>query len=200
MTAPLLPWEVVAHSVRRSWTPDERTDTGVRIHVKRNCNGCGALLGDVTDDEVSAAMAGRRLPDVRAECPICTPWTGTKALEPAWAPVLAFNHRFHGVLAWPEVRYRVPRHTSDPRWAACRVHHPACDCREAEQAELIAEYRYEAGHRQILVERMRAMARLHRPAGDRLMCPVCIERAPCSTQALAVDALRSVGAWWDDDE
>lgn len=35
--------------------------------------------------------------------------------------------------------YRVPCDTREPRCKACRDHHPACDCREAEHAEQIAE-------------------------------------------------------------
>lgn len=37
--------------------------------------------------------------------------------------------------------YEPPRDTCDIRYAACKDHHPACDCREAEMAEQIAEYR-----------------------------------------------------------
>jgi hypothetical protein len=37
--------------------------------------------------------------------------------------------------------YTPPRNTCDIRYAACSGHHPACDCREAELAEDIAEYR-----------------------------------------------------------
>lgn len=192
---------VDAPSSLRPWTPDERTKRGgTRVHVKRCCNGCGATIGDITDAELEAAIEGRRLPDVTGECPVCTPWTGTRELEPAWAPVLHFNHRFHRVPAFPDVRYRVPRDTRDPRWEACRVHHPACDCREAEINEQLREYRHDAGQRQVLVERLRAIARMHAPTRERRMCPVCIEQGPCSTRALAVEALRSVGSWWDDDE
>jgi hypothetical protein len=39
--------------------------------------------------------------------------------------------------------YDVPRDTMDPRFQACTYHHPACDCREAELAEQIAELRGE---------------------------------------------------------
>lgn len=52
----------------RPRTPDEKTETGSRIHVKRSCNGCGADLGDVRDDELDAAEAGHPLPDVTLEC------------------------------------------------------------------------------------------------------------------------------------
>lgn len=55
----------------RPWTPDEKTETGTRIHVKRACNGCGELIGDVTDAEMDRAVAGLRAEDVRAECPRC---------------------------------------------------------------------------------------------------------------------------------
>lgn len=39
--------------------------------------------------------------------------------------------------------YVVPKDTRDPRWAACADHHVACDCREAQLAELVAELRDE---------------------------------------------------------
>lgn len=39
--------------------------------------------------------------------------------------------------------YDVPRDTCDPRYSACTDHHPACDCREAEHAEEMAEHRGE---------------------------------------------------------
>lgn len=37
--------------------------------------------------------------------------------------------------------YQPPRNTCDNRYAACRDHRPACDCREALLAEEISEYR-----------------------------------------------------------
>lgn len=37
--------------------------------------------------------------------------------------------------------YTPPRNTCDIRYAACKDHHPACDCREALLAEDITEYR-----------------------------------------------------------
>jgi len=55
----------------RTWTPDFRTATGGRITVKRCCNGCGRRLGDVTDDEIDAAVGGLPLPDITGECPSC---------------------------------------------------------------------------------------------------------------------------------
>lgn len=53
----------------RPWTPDEHLPGGgKRIHVKRCCNSCGRVLGDVTEAEIEAGVAGRPLPDVTAEC------------------------------------------------------------------------------------------------------------------------------------
>ncbi len=52
----------------RTWTPDEKTETGRIIHVKRACNGCQRLIGDVTEEELDCVIAGQSLPDVRAEC------------------------------------------------------------------------------------------------------------------------------------
>lgn len=37
--------------------------------------------------------------------------------------------------------YAAPRDTMDLRYALCRDHHPACDCREAEHAETVHEWR-----------------------------------------------------------
>jgi hypothetical protein len=56
----------------RPWTPDEILETGGRrINVKRACNGCGQLLGDVTDEEMNDAVRGRPLLDVTGECGTC---------------------------------------------------------------------------------------------------------------------------------
>lgn len=53
----------------RTWTPDvPLPDGGVRITVRRCCNGCGRELGDVTSAELGNAVVGLPLPDVRAEC------------------------------------------------------------------------------------------------------------------------------------
>ncbi|MFI2434652.1 hypothetical protein [Streptomyces sp. NPDC018693] len=46
---------------------------GRRIRVKRACNGCARYIGDATDAEIEACVTGRPLPDVRHECPHCTP-------------------------------------------------------------------------------------------------------------------------------
>lgn len=43
----------------------------------------------------------------------------------------------------PKIGYVIPTSTRDPRFAACTEHHVACDCREAELAEEIAEFRTE---------------------------------------------------------
>lgn len=60
----------------RTRTPDVRRPDGTpTVCMKRYCNGCGLCLGDATGDEINAARNGRRLPDVRTECPTCTPDT-----------------------------------------------------------------------------------------------------------------------------
>lgn len=61
-------------NVPRSSTPDVKNPDGsTSMTVQRCCNGCGEEIGDVTDWEMSCAVAGRLLPDVRGECPTCTP-------------------------------------------------------------------------------------------------------------------------------
>ncbi len=52
----------------RPWTPDFPTGDGQRITVKRCCDRCRRPLGDVTPEEMEAAVAGTRLPSVEAEC------------------------------------------------------------------------------------------------------------------------------------
>lgn len=42
--------------------------------VQRCCNGCGREIGDVTRDEIDAAIAGLPPSDVRDECPWCAPF------------------------------------------------------------------------------------------------------------------------------
>lgn len=53
------------------------------------------------------------------------------------------NFRGHAI----PVDHAPPRDTTDPRYLKCADHHLACDCREAEQNEVIGEYR--AGYREI---------------------------------------------------
>lgn len=66
-------------------TPDRVNEDGSRtITTKRACNGCGDLLGDLTDQEMAAAIGGRPLPDVRRECPAC----GPTAPEPTCIPMV----------------------------------------------------------------------------------------------------------------
>lgn len=48
---------------------DGRTST--RHTVQRACNGCGHDIGDVTEEEMEAAINGWPLPDVRHECAWC---------------------------------------------------------------------------------------------------------------------------------
>lgn len=49
--------------------------------------------------------------------------------------------------SWPNTTalpYVPPANTLDPRYAACADHHPACDCREAEFAEELGEWRLQS--------------------------------------------------------
>lgn len=57
----------------RPHTPNRRTSGGITVTVKRACNGCGHTLGDATDAEIEACIAGLPMPDVRDQCPTCTP-------------------------------------------------------------------------------------------------------------------------------
>lgn len=62
---------------RRMSTPDVTDGNGrTVVKVKRCCNGCGEQIGDVTYDEIRAAMDGQPQSDVRSECPRCTPEIG----------------------------------------------------------------------------------------------------------------------------
>ncbi|MFG2306941.1 DUF4326 domain-containing protein [Actinacidiphila glaucinigra] len=69
----------------RTWTPKEQLpDGGRRITMKRHCNGFGRRLGDVTTWEVLLATHWSvPLPDVRDECPTCTP---ARAESTRWTP------------------------------------------------------------------------------------------------------------------
>lgn len=78
----------------RTSTPTEYPAPGRRIiHVQRACNGCGQLVGDVTDQEINAGMDGLPLPDVRSECDWC-------ATQAALASVLAEQSEFEADLAY----------------------------------------------------------------------------------------------------
>ncbi|MFI8535409.1 hypothetical protein ACIGMX_34830 [Streptomyces aquilus] len=58
----------------RPWTPDRVNGDGTTtMRSKRACNGCGQLIGDVTEQETNRVVAGLGLPDVRRECPTCGP-------------------------------------------------------------------------------------------------------------------------------
>lgn len=61
-------------------TPDKKTvhENGIvttRITLKRACNGCGDLLGDLDERDVDAHG---NLTDVRGECPNCRPLVATQ--------------------------------------------------------------------------------------------------------------------------
>lgn len=68
----------------RTNTPDRVNANGSKtITTKRACNGCSQLIGDITEHEITAAISGRPLPDVRRECPNCAP----TAPEPSCIPM-----------------------------------------------------------------------------------------------------------------
>jgi len=61
----------------RIHTPDRaNTDGSTTIKLKRACNGCGQLLGDVDDRDVTDHGG---LTDVRAECDHCRPLVALEA-------------------------------------------------------------------------------------------------------------------------
>jgi hypothetical protein len=62
----------------RTHTPDRITvdadgRTTTTIKVQRACNGCSQMLGDITEQEMNAAIAGLPQGDVRTECEHCKP-------------------------------------------------------------------------------------------------------------------------------
>lgn len=59
----------------RATTPDvvNPTAQASTVHLTRSCNGCRQLIGDVSWEEMEAAMSGDPLPDARGECPRCAP-------------------------------------------------------------------------------------------------------------------------------
>lgn len=63
----------LANAPRPRTKPVRHPGGGGRITVQRCCNGCAAELGDATEYEMNCAIAGRDLPDVRGECPACSP-------------------------------------------------------------------------------------------------------------------------------
>jgi hypothetical protein len=68
---------------QRPSTPDRITPDGsTTIKLKRACNGCGQHIGDITDLEMTAAIEGQPLPDVRRECPACAPTAPPPACRP----------------------------------------------------------------------------------------------------------------------
>ena len=61
----------------RTHTPDRtNSDGSTTIKLKRACNGCGQLLGDVDDRDINDHGG---LTDVRAECDHCRPLVALEA-------------------------------------------------------------------------------------------------------------------------
>lgn len=77
-----------------------------------------------------------------------------------------------------QIAYRAPRDTMDPRYAACTNHRVACDCREAEHAEEMAEHRAEWASLRDAARRALAGHQIDHPMGltdiERLGFPLCL--------------------------
>lgn len=102
-----------------------------------------------------------------------------------WAPLQLFNARGSGgPLPFPDIRYRPPRSTMDPRFLACTQHRVACDCREAEHAEEVAELRSEVELNRRYEDAIEALAALHgpKPGSEYCAAPGCLTRFPCPTR------------------
>lgn len=84
-----------------------------------------------------------------------------------------------------------PRDTRDIRYQLCTDHHTACDCREAELGEVIAELRSENQNAERNEEMLVAIARLHTPRpGYHPRCEICLSVPwPCPTRVLAESTL-----------
>lgn len=95
----------------RTHTPDVITidDDGYEtttIKLKRACNGCGNLVGDLDDRDVDEHGA---LTDVRAECPTCQPLV---ELEAAGCEVRRLTERSIGAL-WRWIENGKPFYVED---------------------------------------------------------------------------------------
>jgi hypothetical protein len=102
-----------------------------------------------------------------------------------WAPVQRFNERWGQPAYYPEIRYKPPTNTCDPRYAACRQHRVACDCREAHMAEDRAELRWYADENRRLEEAIDAVLALHgQGEHGRCSAPDCFAHYPCPTRNL----------------
>ncbi|OMC00337.1 hypothetical protein A5733_04295 [Mycobacterium sp. NS-7484] len=91
-------------------------------------------------------------------------------------------------LVGPLVRFRgqsvaitssPPSNTLDPRYLSCTNHHLACDCREAEKNEQIAEYRGQYWHMRELFDALtdghptRVYVSGERRSDLECQCPLC---------------------------
>ena len=114
--------------------------------------------------------------------------------EPSTGSALAVlaQVRFHDGTRQP---YDIPRDTLDPRFRLCSDHHPACDCREAETSERLAELGSELHELNRFQAMARAVAQLHRPQGGKSRYwngPFCVSCSyttpwPCPTLALVAE-------------
>lgn len=102
-----------------------------------------------------------------------------------WAPAVSFNEPY-GPPAFPPIYYRPPRDTCDPRYAACREHRVACDCREAHMAEDRQEMRAYRNDADRAEQGIEAVLALHAGPNDwgRCSAPGCLNTHPCPTRNL----------------
>lgn len=103
-----------------------------------------------------------------------------------YEPEQRFNERWGEPAYYAPIRYRPPRDTMDPRYAACRRHWVACDCREAHMAEDRAELRAYAAENRRFEEAIDAVLALHGgpTVSGRCSDPACFALYPCPTRNL----------------
>lgn len=101
-----------------------------------------------------------------------------------WAPLQSFNESATDYRPlYPEIRYRPPGDTTDPRYAACTRHRVACDCREARMAEDRAEARYANTQNRLMEQAIEAALLIHSERAHGY-CAGCMNRHPCPTRNL----------------
>lgn len=72
-----------------------------------------------------------------------------------------------------EVAYQVPHNTLDPRYPLCTEHRVACDCREAERQEDIAELKAELRQVKEAARDLLEGHDVHGDEGPGCMCTGC---------------------------
>lgn len=91
----------------------------------------------------------------------------------------------------PTVRFRdgarivadPPRSTMDLRYVVCSDHRTACDCREAELSEQLADLRYDRDEATRVEQAIAATLRIH-SRNQAGYCRGCHNHHPCPTRTL----------------